>query len=163
MGKKYVESEAIELSQSYEESSSMTPIFFILSPGEVESLGKELGFTCNNQKLHNVSLGQGQEKVAEVALKTAATKGHWVILQVVSISDEIWFGLATCSILNIFLAYLNIHLVRSWLPRLEKKLDQNAVSAHTDYRVFMSAEPANKPENHILPQVNRTEQSRIVN
>ncbi|KAL7641741.1 UNVERIFIED_CONTAM: hypothetical protein RMT77_007615 [Armadillidium vulgare] len=132
MGKKYVESEAIELSQSYEESSSMTPIFFILSPGvnplkEVESLGKELGFTCNNQKLHNVSLGQGQEKVAEVALKTAATKGHWVILQ-------------------------NIHLVRSWLPRLEKKLDQNAVSAHTDYRVFMSAEPANKPENHILPQ-----------
>ncbi|KAB7494339.1 Dynein beta chain, ciliary [Armadillidium nasatum] len=39
-----------------------------------------------------------------------------------------------------------------WLPRLEKKLDQNALSAHTDYRVFMSAEPANKPENHILPQ-----------
>ena len=49
---------------------------------EVEQLGQRLGYTCENGKLHNVSLGQGQEKVAEEALKVAAKQGHWVILQV---------------------------------------------------------------------------------
>lgn len=46
------------------------------------SLGKKLGFTIDNGKLHNVSLGQGQEVVAENALDVAAESGHWVILQV---------------------------------------------------------------------------------
>lgn len=50
---------------------------------EVESLGQRLGYTCDNRRLHNVSLGQGQEKVAEEALKVAAKEGHWVILQVI--------------------------------------------------------------------------------
>lgn len=45
-------------------------------------LGKKLKFTIDNGKLHNVSLGQGQEVVAENALDMAAEKGHWVILQV---------------------------------------------------------------------------------
>ena len=34
------------------------------------------------RNFHNVSLGQGQEVVAEQALDLAAFKGHWVILQV---------------------------------------------------------------------------------
>ena len=51
---------------------------------DVEKLGKKLGFTMENKKLHNVSLGQGQEVVAEAALDLAAEKGHWVILQVIS-------------------------------------------------------------------------------
>ena len=33
MGRKYVEVENIELSQSFEESGPATPIIFILSPG----------------------------------------------------------------------------------------------------------------------------------
>ena len=77
-----------------------TPIFFILSPGvnplkEVEALGKKLGFTrlsnstffekkpfssfdkdhfshSANKNFHNVSLGQGQEVVAEEAMSIAA-------------------------------------------------------------------------------------------
>ncbi|NWQ82221.1 DYH17 protein, partial [Columbina picui] len=44
--------------------------------------GKKLNFTIENGKIHNVSLGQGQEVVAERALETAALQGHWVILQV---------------------------------------------------------------------------------
>lgn len=48
-------------------------------------LGKKLGYTFNNQNFHNVSLGQGQEVVAEAALDLAAKKGHWVILQVQSL------------------------------------------------------------------------------
>lgn len=51
--------------------------------------------------------------------------------------------------------YQNIHLVASWLPRLEKKLEAYSETAHADYRVFMSAEPASRPESHVLPQVNK--------
>ncbi|XP_059763861.1 dynein axonemal heavy chain 17 isoform X1 [Balaenoptera ricei] len=132
MGSKFVEGRSVEFSKSYEESSPSTPIFFILSPGadplkDVEALGKKLGFTIDNGKLHNVSLGQGQEVVAENALDMAVEKGHWVILQ-------------------------NIHLVARWLSALDKKLERYSVGSHDDYRVFLSAEPAPGPESHIIPQ-----------
>ncbi|XP_058902457.1 dynein axonemal heavy chain 17 isoform X5 [Kogia breviceps] len=132
MGGKFVEGRSVEFSKSYEESSPSTPIFFILSPGadplkDVEALGKKLGFTIDNGKLHNVSLGQGQEAVAETALDVAVESGHWVILQ-------------------------NIHLVARWLSTLDKKLERYGVGSHGDYRVFISAEPAPSPESHIIPQ-----------
>nr|XP_048307819.1 dynein axonemal heavy chain 17 [Myodes glareolus] len=132
MGSKFVEGRSVEFSKSYKESSPSTPIFFILSPGvdplkDVEALGKKLGFTIDNGKLHNVSLGQGQEVVAENALDVAAEKGHWVILQ-------------------------NIHLVARWLSTLDKKVERYSSGSHEDYRVFISAEPAPTPESHIIPQ-----------
>ena len=87
MGPKYVEGRAIDFSVSYEESGPGTPIFFILSPGvdplkDVEALGKKLGFSGDNKNFHNISLGQGQEVVAEKAMDVAAVEGHWVVLQV---------------------------------------------------------------------------------
>ncbi|XP_037666336.1 dynein heavy chain 17, axonemal [Choloepus didactylus] len=132
MGSKFVEGRSVEFSKSYEESSPSTPIFFILSPGvdplkDVEALGKKLGFTIDNGKLHNVSLGQGQEVVAENALDVAAEQGHWVILQ-------------------------NIHLVARWLSTLDKKVERYSTGSHEGYRVFISAEPAPSPESHIIPQ-----------
>jgi hypothetical protein len=51
-------------------------------------------------------------------------------------------------------AYLqNIHLVKKWLPALEKKLEHYSQGSHPDYRVFLSAEPAATPAAHIIPQV----------
>ncbi|MEJ1283888.1 hypothetical protein NN561_014866 [Cricetulus griseus] len=72
-------------------------------------------------------LGQGQELVAETALEKAATGGHWVILQ-------------------------NVHLVAKWLGTLEKLLEKFSQGSHRDYRVFMSAEAAPSPQEHIIPQ-----------
>ncbi|NXC47688.1 DYH9 protein, partial [Penelope pileata] len=89
--------------------------------------GKKLGYTFNNRNFHNISLGQGQEVVAEQALDLAAEEGHWVILQ-------------------------NIHLVAKWLSSLEKKLEQHSEGSHQDFRVFISAEPAPCPDSHIIPQ-----------
>uniref|UniRef100_A0A665VXX9 Dynein axonemal heavy chain 11 n=1 Tax=Echeneis naucrates TaxID=173247 RepID=A0A665VXX9_ECHNA len=89
--------------------------------------GRKLGFTIDLGKLHNVSLGQGQEAVAEVAMEKAAKEGHWVILQ-------------------------NIHLVGRWLGSLEKLLERCCEESHPDYRVFMSAQPAPTPAEHIIPQ-----------
>lgn len=87
MGTKYVEGRSVEFAKSYEESGPGTPIFFILSPGvdplkDVEKHGKKIGFTEDNRNFHNISLGQGQEIVAERAMDLAAKEGHWVILQV---------------------------------------------------------------------------------
>ncbi|XP_067212065.1 dynein beta chain, ciliary [Linepithema humile] len=132
LGGKYIEARTVEFAKSYEETSPSTPIFFILSPGvnplkDVEDLGRRLGFTSDNQNFHNVSLGQGQETVAEQAMDVASKNGHWVVLQ-------------------------NIHLVKKWLPLLEKKLEMAAEGSHADYRMFMSAEPASTPAGHIIPQ-----------
>ena len=87
LGSKYTEGRAVEFSKSYEESGPAIPVFFILSPGvdplkDVEALGKKLGFTDDNRNFHNISLGQGQEVVAEQAMELGAKEGHWVVLQV---------------------------------------------------------------------------------
>ncbi|NXN11582.1 DYH9 protein, partial [Indicator maculatus] len=88
--------------------------------------GRKLGYTFNNRNLHNVSLGQGQEVVAEQALELAAKEGHWVILQ-------------------------NIHLVAKWLSSLEKQLEQQSEGSHPQLRIFLSAEPAPCPGSHCIP------------
>lgn len=77
----------MEFAKSYEESGPATPMFFILSPGvdplkDVEALGRTLGFNEDKGNFHNISLGQGQEVVAEAAMDLSAKEGHWVVLQV---------------------------------------------------------------------------------
>lgn len=91
-------------------------------------MGKKLGFSANNRNLHNVSLGQGQELVAEAAMDEGAGKGHWVFLQ-------------------------NVHLVKNWLPNLEKKMEQLEENPNEDYRLYISAEPDPDPSVVIIPQV----------
>ncbi|OCT60754.1 dynein heavy chain 9, axonemal isoform X2 [Xenopus laevis] len=132
LGSKYVVGRSLDFATSYEESGPATPMFFILSPGvdplkDVEKQGRKLGYTFDNCNFHNVSLGQGQEVVAEQALDLAAKEGHWVILQ-------------------------NIHLVAKWLSTLEKRLEQLSEGSHQNFRVFISAEPAASAEGHIIPQ-----------
>lgn len=131
MGAKYGDSSRVPLAKSFQESGPATPMFFILSPGvdpvkEVEMLGRQLGYTEDLGKFHNVSLGQGQEIIAEQKLEQAHSTGGWVMLQ-------------------------NIHLTAKWLPVLEKKLESLSGSAHPDYRVFLSAEPAGDPAYHVIP------------
>ncbi|KAJ3220317.1 hypothetical protein HK099_004389 [Clydaea vesicula] len=131
IGQKYGDSSRVPLPRSFEESNPATPIFFILSPGvdpvkEVEALGRQLGVTEDNKNFHNVSLGQGQEVIAEQKLDVAYKEGGWVMLE-------------------------NIHLVAKWLPILEKKLEHLSTGAHPDFRVFLSAEPAGDPAYHIMP------------
>ena len=87
LGSRYVEKTVIPFEESFKETGPGTPVFFVLSPGvdplkDVEALGKKLGYTVDSGKFHNVSLGQGQEVVAENALDLASKNGHWVILQV---------------------------------------------------------------------------------
>ncbi|XP_059622514.1 dynein beta chain, ciliary-like [Phlebotomus argentipes] len=132
LGFQYVDTKIIDFASSFEETNATTPIFFILSPGvdplvEVEKLGQKLGYSMENGNFFNVSLGQGQEVVAEAAIDESARHGHWVILQ-------------------------NIHLVSKWLPTLEKRVEASSEIAHDNYRLFLSAEPAPSAEYHCIPQ-----------
>ena len=132
LGARYISNKSVPFAESFQESGPSTPIFFILSPGvdplkDVEILGKKLGFTAAEKNFLNISLGQGQEVVAEEAMERAYEKGHWVVLQ-------------------------NIHLVKLWLPSLEKKIEEQSEGAHDNYRLFLSADPAANPSSHIIPQ-----------
>lgn len=82
-------------------------------------MGKIKGFDGNRNNFFNISLGQGQDKVAEVKLEAGVRDGYWIMLQ-------------------------NIHLMPSWLPTLEKKLEQYTKEggSNVNFRLFLSAEPA---------------------
>jgi dynein heavy chain len=106
IGKFFVQDQAVDIATSYADAGVTTPLFFILSAGvdpvkNVERLGAKLGFTYDNDRLFNVSLGQGQEKVAENALDQCFRNGGWAMLN-------------------------NVHLVEKWLKKLEKRLEAYA-------------------------------------
>ncbi|XP_051576917.1 dynein axonemal heavy chain 11 [Myxocyprinus asiaticus] len=131
LGSSYVDVGRMEFEKCFEECAPSTPVFFILSPGvnplkDVETLGLKLGFSTEQSNLHNVSLGQGQEMVAENALEIAAVRGHWVILQ-------------------------NVHLMARWLGHLEELLENTGSHAHSNFRVFLSGEQAASPHEHLIP------------
>merc|ERR1712032_1693571 len=86
---------------------------------DLDSLALTLKYT-KGETYHNVSMGQGQDIIAERLLDAAAKHGHWVILN-------------------------NVHLMPRWLKRLEKILDDfmNAGdSTHNDYRLFLTSDPS---------------------
>jgi dynein heavy chain len=127
MGAKYVYSEPFNLKRSFLDSTPSTPIFFILSPGvdpvkDTERLAKDykIGFESGNFSL--VSLGQGQEPVAEKAVETGYRQGTWAFLQ-------------------------NIHLTPKWTSTWLEKRSEDLEGSHPDFRLFLSAEPANLPVN----------------
>jgi len=121
LGNDYYQAIGFDLAMSFEDASPATPIFFLLSPGvdplvAVRAIGKPADKTESNGLFFSVSLGQGQEPVAEKALDRMHASGGWVMLQ-------------------------NIELVASWLPKLEKKLEALVEGAHPEFRVFLSALP----------------------
>ena len=86
LGERFVNEEPHALLDSFGDSTSSTPLLFILFPGadpgaEIEALGHEVGFTAENGRYVSISMGQGQEAHAEAALARFAEAGGWVFLQ----------------------------------------------------------------------------------
>ena len=133
MGSEYVNQDAFDAETMMGETGPSTPIFFILFPGyspskEIEALANKLGKTTDNGQLTMISMGQGQEPVAESVLDKYTKNGGWVFLD-------------------------NVHLMQGWIPSLERKLEIAAESAHRDFRCFFSAEPINgAPFAKIVPE-----------
>jgi len=69
---------------SYNDSTTCTPIYFILSPGSnpvlaVETLARKQGIDPMKM-LHTIALGQGQDVIAMNKLDIGHKDGHWVML-----------------------------------------------------------------------------------
>lgn len=132
LGVRYVESKPFNIEETFEKTSSQTPIFFVLFPGvdptkEVEFIGKAKGKTVQDMTLINLSMGQGQEEKAIQFLKECSEKGNWIFLQ-------------------------NVHLMQSWLKSFERALEQVLKGAHQDFRVFISSEAPPMPTMQIIPE-----------
>jgi dynein heavy chain len=111
------------LDQSIADSTPATPIYFILSAGanvvgDLDILAKKYGFE-KGLSYQNVSMGQGQDVIAERYLDAAHREGHWVILN-------------------------NIHLMPKWLIALEKRLDDYIQQGSNDaFRLYVTSDPSN--------------------
>lgn len=116
----YIESPPFDLVGSLEDSSNITPIIFVLSSGAdpiayLTALAKEKGM---DGKLESISLGQGQDVIAEKLIEEGSRTGMWICLQ-------------------------NCHLFTSWMPKLEQiqeKADPNKM--HPEYRLFLTSSPS---------------------
>ena len=119
LGRKYVDPPVLDLGETYRDSSPLTPLVFVLSPGvdptdNLEKLAKEVKMS---DKFFSVALGQGQEKKATVLIDEGLRDGHWVFLA-------------------------NCHLMTSWLPTLGKMIDGFAGrNAHPNFRLWLSSNP----------------------
>uniref|UniRef100_A0A7S4DG85 AAA+ ATPase domain-containing protein n=1 Tax=Lotharella globosa TaxID=91324 RepID=A0A7S4DG85_9EUKA len=124
LGKEFIEPPLFDLAKCFEDSSNTMPLVFILSVGadpvkEVYALGKERGFEAPD-RLIDISLGQGQGVKAEKAIARGVEDGIWVVLQ-------------------------NCHLSVSWLPKLEKIIqDIDPDKTHKDFRLWLTSMPSPK-------------------
>lgn len=84
LGKEFVESPAIDLPLLYADMDAVTPLVFVLSPGSdpMSQLQRFVRQMDYGDRIHSVSLGQGQGPTAERLIEKAAENGDWVFLQV---------------------------------------------------------------------------------
>jgi dynein heavy chain len=118
IGKQYIEPPTFSLGACFRDSSNISPLIFVLSAG-TDPVSSFLKLCQDNDMMNRydtISLGQGQNKKAEVKLENGRTKGWWILLQ-------------------------NCHLCVSFLPRLEAIVEQLNEQNHQDYRIWMTSMP----------------------
>ncbi|XP_055618804.1 dynein axonemal heavy chain 10 isoform X2 [Toxorhynchites rutilus septentrionalis] len=117
MGEEFITPPILSFDSIFEQSSAVTPVVFILSPGsdptsDLMKLADRCGFS--GPKFRHISLGQGQEKKALALLHLAIEQGLWLMLQ-------------------------NGHLLLGFIKTLEKLLD-SVQKPHPDFRLWITTE-----------------------
>jgi len=119
MGQKFVEPPVFDIAISYEDSTKMSPLIFVLSAGS-DPVNDMLIFAESknmSNKLESISLGQGQGPKAARMIERARETGGWVLL-------------------------CNCHLSVSWLPELERICEQmNPEETDNSYRLWLTSMP----------------------
>ncbi|KAL7022048.1 hypothetical protein ACKWTF_012111 [Chironomus riparius] len=118
MGEQFVTPPVINFKAIFEQTTSSTPVVFMLSPGSdpTDDLMKLAGYqNMLSDRFKYISLGQGQESAALKLFKNAVQKGEWLLLQ-------------------------NGHLLISFMRRLEKIIE-NIDSLHKDFRLWITTDP----------------------
>merc|ERR1719506_1513065 len=120
LGEFFTESPPFDLEGCFNDSVNVTPLIFILSPGAdpteyLLALATHKGYL---ERLHFISLGQGQGPKAEKLIQFGWETGDWVCLQ-------------------------NCHLAASWMGKLEQiQESQDAGKINDDYRLWLTSMPS---------------------
>ncbi|XP_064639639.1 dynein axonemal heavy chain 2-like isoform X2 [Lineus longissimus] len=119
LGLKFVEPPVLDMHQVVEDSTTRTPLIFVLSPGvDPTSALLQLAETSNMaHRFHALSLGQGQSPIATRMIREGVKEGNWVFLA-------------------------NCHLSLSWMPQLDKLVEQLQIEdTHPQFRLWLSSSP----------------------
>ncbi|RNF10287.1 1-beta dynein [Trypanosoma rangeli] len=117
LGSQFVDPPPFNLKDTFDESTNVVPLVFVLSPGvdpttQLASLAQR-----ENKHLKMLALGQGQGENAKRAIQECAQNGGWVFLA-------------------------NCHLMVSWLVELEKIVDDlSEQRPHDAFRLWLSSVP----------------------
>ncbi|XP_071446254.1 dynein axonemal heavy chain 6 [Hetaerina americana] len=122
LGKAFIESPPIKLQAVYQDTSNVTPLIFVLTTGSdpfgsFQRFAQEMKF---QDKIHTISLGQGQGPVAEKMINLGTQRGEWVFLQ-------------------------NCHLATSWMNSMEQiiqKISEEPEKVNANFRLYMSSMPS---------------------
>ncbi|XP_026468943.1 dynein heavy chain 7, axonemal-like [Ctenocephalides felis] len=121
LGELFLESPPFELKSLYGETDCCTPLMILLSPGvdpfcDIIKFGELQG--VGSDKMHYISLGNGQDALASKLLDECMKNGYWAILQ-------------------------NCHLAKNWLKNLEKVYDNiSPESVQPEFRLWMLSSPS---------------------
>eukprot|EP01084_Bolivina_argentea_P249861 418441_1 len=119
LGSEFTEPPSLNLENVFNDSTSITPIIFVLSIGsdptqQLVSLSQKM-----NCELQSLSLGAGQDKPATIMLNNGVKNGNWVY-------------------------FANCHLSINWMPQLEQlitKLFDGKGNVHQNFRLWLSCKP----------------------
>jgi len=126
LGKQFIGSKPLLLDEVFQDTSNVTPIIFILSVGAdpsgmLQRFGEKLDRRAG-EKLHMISLGQGQGPIAETLIAKSQKSGDWVCLQ-------------------------NCHLASSWMVPMERIIERflpDRVEIHDEFRLWLTSLPSPK-------------------
>ena len=120
LGQQYIEPPPFSLEDCYADSSNVSPLVFVLSPGQ-DPMAQLLKFAEQkgvDKNVKAISLGQGQGPIAQRLIVDALNTGGWVVLQ-------------------------NCHLSTSWMPTLEKICeDITPERANVAFRLWLTSSPS---------------------
>jgi dynein heavy chain, axonemal len=119
LGRRFIEPIPFAIEPSYNDSTSTSPLIFVLSPGS-DPMASLLKFADDRGiRVEAVSLGQGQGPVAQRWIDEGAQQGFWVVLQ-------------------------NCHLAKSFLPTLELICEQQLLpdKVHRNFRLWLTSYPS---------------------
>ena len=82
IGKQFIEPPVFQLSACYGDSSQVTPLVFVLSPGsdpvaQFNAFCDKMGMSARSDK---ISLGSGQGLRAQKMIDNGVANGQWVLL-----------------------------------------------------------------------------------
>jgi len=114
MGEHFINPPLFKIDDGYHSSTKVTPIIFIITPGSDPLKDLKIFTEKIGKQLQMLSLGQGQDKQAISMYKKFSDDGT-------------------------LLLYQNTHLYLSWMPTLEKLIeDLNKPEVNSEFRLLLT-------------------------